>query len=66
MKLCFDFVRKGRTIMKDESRVLNRAGARNLIDRECEQVLGAIIHTQACSINLSTCTLDGDCEQTPC
>ena len=52
--------------MKDESRVLNRAGARSLTDRECEQVRGAIIHTQACSINISTCTLDGDCEQSPC
>lgn len=49
----------------DEARVLSRMGARELDDRECEQVQGAIIHTNPCTFNFLACTHDGDCEQIP-
>jgi hypothetical protein len=50
----------------DERRVLNRLGARELSDRECQQVPGAFIQTHNCTFNFVTCTVDGDgCEQIP-
>jgi hypothetical protein len=45
----------------DERRVLNRMGARQLSDKECEQVRGAIIHTGVCTIDPKTCAMDNDC-----
>ncbi len=45
---------------KDERRVLNRLGARQLTDKECEQVSGAI-RTGVCTIDPKTCAMDGDC-----
>jgi hypothetical protein len=51
-----------------ERRVLNRMGARELTNHECEQVQGAIIRTGLCSIHLNsngTCSIDGDCEPPP-
>lgn len=46
---------------KDERRVLNRQGARQLTEKECEQVSGAlIIRTGVCTVD-PQCNMDGDC-----
>ena len=50
-----------------EPRVLNRIGARQLTEKECEQITGAlIIHTQQCTIQGVCGNFDGDCEPPPC
>lgn len=56
-------------LQNNESRVLNRMGARQLTFGECEQVQGSfIIHTAVCTIHVNpngTCTFEGDCEPVP-
>lgn len=49
---------------KEADRVLGRAGARLLNPKELEAVGGGII-THVCTVDLSTCTFDGDCETIP-
>jgi hypothetical protein len=44
---------------KDDHRVLNRLGARRLTQEECEQVAGALIHTNPCTVVNGN--MDGDC-----
>ena len=42
-----------------ENRVLGRAGARDLTEEELQQISGGV-HTNNCSFNPITGTLDGD------
>lgn len=45
----------------DESRVLSRAGARELSKEEAESVQGGLfVHTNVCTFNPATAALDGD------
>jgi len=45
-----------------ENRVLIRGGARELTQKEVELVTGALgsVHTNSCSVNLTTGQIDGD------
>ena len=53
--------------LTDELRVLNRIGARQLTDAECELITGAlIIRTKPCTIQGVCGNFDGDCEPPPC
>ena len=47
--------------MPHETRVLSRAGARELTKEEAESVqAGLVFHTNVCTISLSTGARDGD------
>jgi hypothetical protein len=46
--------------MREEDRVLGRLGARLLEPEELKQVTGGV-HTNVCSFNPLTNTLDGEC-----
>ena len=47
---------------RNDTRVLGRRGSRELTPKEVEQVTGALggLHTNSCSVNLTTGQLDGD------
>jgi hypothetical protein len=47
---------------KENNRVLNRLGARELSVAEYEQVGGGFAITNACTFNPKTCKMDFDCE----
>jgi hypothetical protein len=49
---------------KETDRVLGRARARELSEREMEMVVGGLL-THVCTFNFKTCTADMDCEQIP-
>lgn len=53
---------------QNDERVLNRIGARQLTELECEHVPGAIIiiRTGVCTIQGVCGNTDGDCEPPPC
>jgi len=47
--------------MNHENRVLGRMGTRELTPAEVERAIGGIVlHTNVCSISLSTGAVDGD------
>jgi hypothetical protein len=52
---------------QEDNRVLSRLHGRELSAAEYGQVSGGfIIHTRPCTFDAKTCTMDGDCEETPC
>ena len=49
--------------MKNDTRVLSRVGARELTEQETTGVSGAII--SRCTLNTTTCAMDGVCTPLP-
>jgi hypothetical protein len=50
---------------QEDNRVLSRIGARELSEKETEQVSGAFIIRPRCTLNPVTCTMDGICSPPP-